>query len=71
MDTHIPGLSGRCFIVGSVHKNTGFWKMHRSAYRVQLPEIYFNVKMGRERKISINFDRMLEFYQNWGRHISE
>ena len=37
MDTHIPGLSGRCFIIGSVHKNTGFWKMHRSAYRVQLP----------------------------------
>ena len=32
-----------CF--GSVHENTGFWKMHRSAYRVQLPEKQLNANM--------------------------
>ena len=28
---------------GSVHKNTGFWKMHRSAYRVQLPVCQYDI----------------------------
>ena len=36
MDILCPGLSGN-IVFRSVHKNTGFWKMHRSAYRVQLP----------------------------------